>query len=231
MQLKKVTKSRQNEGKRGYEDACGLAHALELIGDRWALLVMRELMFGPRRFSELKADLPGISANVLTQRLGELEERGLVRRTRLPPPASVQVYEATDWGLEAAPVIRQLGRWAVRSLGHDPGRPVSHVSIMMSMQAMFDADRAGDFAARAGFRFGENGYFAEVRDGRIDVRRGETGRCDFVVTAEPEQVAGLLYGGAPLDSVKIDGDTAVAQRFVTLFPLPPKVEPPLQSPH
>src|SRR4030095_7502230 len=104
MQLKKLTK---NE-KRRYEDACGLAHALELIGERWALLVWRELMFGPRRFSDLKADLPGISANVLTQRLTELETRGLVRKTKLPPPASVQVYEATAWGLEAAPVIGQL---------------------------------------------------------------------------------------------------------------------------
>ena len=225
MKLEKTTKPRRSDGKRGYEDACGLAHALELIGERWALLVMRELMFGPRRFSELRADLPGISANVLTQRLAELEERGLVRRTRLPPPASVQVYEATEWGLEAAPVIRQLGRWAVRSQCHDPSRPVSHVSIMMSMETMFDPERAGDFAARAGFRFGANTYAADIRDGRIDVRRGELDHCDFVVTGEPEQVAGVLYGGAPLDSVALEGDIGLARRFVSLFPLPPKVEP------
>ena len=79
------------------------------------MLVLRELAYGPRRFSELKADLPGISANVLTQRLAELEDRGLVRKSKLPPPASVQVYEATDWGLEAMPVIASLGRWAARS--------------------------------------------------------------------------------------------------------------------
>lgn len=225
MELEKTTKSRRNEGKRGYQDACGLAHALELIGERWALLVMRELMFGPRRFSELKADLPAISANVLTQRLAELEERGLVRRTRLPPPASVQVYEATEWGLEAAPVLRELGRWAVRSLCHDTSRPVSHVSIMMSMQTMFDAKRAGEFAARAGFRFGENTYVADIRDSRMDVSRGVLDRCDFVITAEPEELASVLYGGAPLDSVAVEGDIALARRFVTLFPLPPKVEP------
>lgn len=223
MQLEKTTKSRLSEGKRGYDDACALAHALELIGERWALLVMRELMYGPRRFSELKADLPGISANVLTQRLAELEVRGLVRRTRLPPPASVQVYEATEWGLEAAPVLRQLGKWAVRSLGHDTGRPVSHVSIMMSMQAMFDAGRAGDLAARAGFRFGENTYVADIRDGRIDISRGPLDRCDFVVTAEPEQLAGVLYGGAPIGAIQVEGDRALAKRFKTLFPLPPKV--------
>ena len=223
MQLEKTTKPRRNEGKRGYEDACGLAHALELIGERWALLVMRELMFGPRRFSELKSDLPGISANVLTQRLGELEERGLVRKSRLPPPASVQVYEATEWGLEAAPVIRDLGRWAVRSLCHDPSRPVSHVSIMMSMQAMFDSERARGFATRAGFRLGQNTYVVDIHEGQIDVSRSPIERCDFVVTATADEVAGVLYGGAPIDAIKVEGDLALARRFVTLFPLPPKV--------
>lgn len=223
MELGKITKIRQNEGKRGYDDACGLAHALELIGERWALLVMRELMFGPRRFSGLRRDLPGISANVLTQRLAELEERGLVRRTKLPPPASVQVYEATEWGLEAAPVLRELGKWAVRSQCHDPSRPVSHVSIMMSMQTMFDPALAGDFTAKAGFRFGETTYTADIRDGRIEVKRGALDHCDFTVTAVPEEVAGLLYGGTPIDGISIEGDLALAKRFVTLFPLPPKV--------
>src|SRR5436190_4356095 len=101
--------ARRSEDRKRFEDACGLAHAMELIGERWAMLVLRELAYGPRRFSELRADLTGISANVLTQRLIELESRGLVRKTRLPPPASVQVYEATDWGLQAVPIIASLG--------------------------------------------------------------------------------------------------------------------------
>ena len=126
MQSEKITKR--------YDDACGLAHALELIGERWALLVLRELMLGPRRFSELKADLPGISANVLTQRLTELERRGLVRKTKLPPPASVQVYEATRWGMDARPLMGQLGKWAARSPLHDPSLPISHVSAMLSLE-------------------------------------------------------------------------------------------------
>src|SRR3982751_262146 len=103
VQLGKITKYRQNEEKRRYDDACGMAHALDLLGERWAMLVLRELAYGPRRFSELKADLQGISANVLTQRLTELETRGLVRKVKLPPPASIQVYQATLWGLEAVP--------------------------------------------------------------------------------------------------------------------------------
>jgi DNA-binding HxlR family transcriptional regulator len=223
VELGKVTKPRQSERKRGYDDACGLAHALELIGERWALLVMRELMFGPRRFSGLRRDLPGISANVLTQRLAELEERGLVRRTKLPPPASVQVYEATEWGLEAAPMLRALGKWAVRSQCHDPSRPVSPVSIMMSMQTMFQPGFANVFVARAGFRFGDTTYTADIHDGRIDVKRGPIENCDFTVTAAPEELAGVLYGAAPIDAISIEGDLALAKRFVTLFPLPPKV--------
>jgi DNA-binding HxlR family transcriptional regulator len=222
MQLEKLTKRSKAETKRGYEDACGVAHALDLIGERWAPLVLRELMLGPRRFSELRADLPGISANVLTQRLAELEERGLVRRTKLPPPASVQVYEATDWGLEAAPVMRALGRWAVRSPRHDATMFVSPVSIMMSMQTMFDPRRAAGFDARLAFRFGERSYVVEVVDCTMDVRQAPADGADAVIDAPPEAVAGILYGGAPLETVDIRGDKAVAERFRTLFDFPTK---------
>src|SRR5258707_11940452 len=172
MKLEKLTHSRQTEEKRRtYDDACGLAHALELLGERWAMLVMRELAYGPRRFSELKSDLHGISANVLTQRLSELEARGLVRKTRLPPPASVQVYEATEWGLEAIPVIASLGRWAARSPLHDPTLPMGHVSLIMSLQTLLSPQLAGDLSARIGFRLGEASYVVTVHDGRLDVER------------------------------------------------------------
>src|SRR5215217_6060233 len=115
MKLQKITnkkasleKSRQTH--RMYEDACGVAHALDLVGERWALLVMRELLFGPKRFSDLRDSLPGISANVLTQRLEGLEAAGVLLRRRLPPPASVQVYELTPWGYESEPIFQALGR-------------------------------------------------------------------------------------------------------------------------
>src|SRR5438270_10764234 len=155
MQSEKVTESRKKEEKRRYEDACGLAHAMELLGERWAMLVVRELAYGPRRFSELKADLQGISANVLTQRLTELESRGLVRKIKLPPPASVQVYEATEWGLEAVPVIASLGKWAARSPCHDPNQPMSHVSLIMSLQTLLSPALSKGLQARIGFRLGE----------------------------------------------------------------------------
>lgn len=223
MKSEKLTSKRQSEARRGYDDACGTAHALELIGERWSLLVLRELMLGPRRFSELRGDLPGISANVLTQRLAELEERGLVRRTKLPPPASVQVYEATQWGLEAEPIVQALGRWAARSPRHDPTLPISGVSILLSFRTMFDPAKAGDLDARIGFRFAETTYVVRIVDGTLTAARGGLSDCDVVFAGEPTILAGVVYGGLPLDNLEVTGDLALARRFINLFELPPKV--------
>src|SRR3954451_14639125 len=225
MKLQKLTKPRQNEEKRRtYDDACGLAHALELVGERWAMLVLRELAYGPRRFSELKADLQGISANVLTQRLTELESRGLVRKLRLPPPASVQVYEATEWGLEVFPVIASLGKWAARSPLHDPTLPMGHVSLIMSLQTLFSPALAQGLQVRIGFRFGDASYVLILHDGRLDVERSEPEGCDVIFTGKSNAVAGAIHGGAPLETIDVKGDMKLAKRFTTLFPLPPKVE-------
>lgn len=197
---------------------------MELLGERWAMLVLRELAYGPRRFSELKGDLVGISANVLTQRLTELEARSLVRKTRLPPPASVQVYEATDWGLEVVPLIASLGRWAARSPWHDPTLQMSHVSVMMSFQTLISPELAKGLDARIGFRFGETSYVATVRDGRLEVNRTKVEDCDVVFTGAPSDIAAVIHGGAPFDLIRVEGDMDLARRFVKLFPLPAKVE-------
>ena len=223
MQLEKITTKRKSEEKRRYDDACGLAHALELLGERWAMLVLRELAYGPRRFSELKADLQGISANVLTQRLSELEARRLVRRVKLPPPASVQVYQATDWGLEAVPVIASLGKWAARSPCHNPNQPMSHVSLIMSLQTLLSPVLAEGLNARIGFRFGEADYVTRLHDGRLDVQRGEVDDCDVLFVGTSSEVAAVIHGGAPFEMIRVEGDMALAKRFVALFPLPPKV--------
>src|SRR5947209_5680277 len=206
MQSEKITKQRQQQEKRRYDDACGLAHALELLGERWAMLVLRELAYGPRRFSELKTDLQGISANVLTQRLTELEARGLVRKVKLPPPASVQVYEATEWGLEAVPVIASLGRWAARSPCHDPTLPMSHVSVIMSLQTLLSPELAEGLDARIGFRLGDTSYVTSLRDGRLDVTRGEVAGCDVEFSGQPSEVAAVIHGGAPFETIRVDGD-------------------------
>src|SRR3954453_22844806 len=223
MKLQKLTQALQNEEKRRYDDACGLAHALELVGERWAMLVLRELAYGPRRFSDLKSDLHGISANVLTQRLSELEARGLIRKTRLPPPASVQVYEATEWGLEAAPVIAALGKWAARSPSHDPTLPMSHVAVMMSLQTLFSPERAGGLGARVGFQFGDVSYVATILPDRLGMERRSVDDSDVTFTGTPTEMAAVIHGGAPLEVVRVEGDRELAKRFITLFPLPPKV--------
>ena len=223
MELEKVTKLRKGDDKRRYEDACGLAHALDLLGERWAMLVLRELAYGPRRFSGLRRDLPGISANVLTQRLNELESRGLVRRTRLPAPASIQVYEATEWGLEAIPTIAALGRWAARSPLHDPTLSMSHVSLIMSLQTLISEERARGFNVRVAFHLGEANYVTTVQEGRLTVERRDCDDCAVTFIGPPTAVAAVIHGGAPLDLIQVEGDLALAKRFITLFPLPPKV--------
>src|SRR5689334_19836181 len=158
MKLEKITDKSEGRSKRHYEDACATAHALDLVGERWALLVMRELMLGPKRFSDLRESLPGISANVLTQRLEGLETAGILVRRKLPPPAATQVYELTEWGYESEPIFQAMGRWAARSPSHDPTLPFSTASLILSMRTMFDAKRAESMDARIGFRIGEETF-------------------------------------------------------------------------
>jgi DNA-binding HxlR family transcriptional regulator len=216
--------------RRRYEDACGAAHALDLVGERWALLVMRELMLGPKRFSDLRADLPGISANVLTQRLEGLEAAGVLVRRKLPPPASAQVYELTPWGYESEPIFQTLGRWAARSPQHDPTLPLSAVSLFLSFRTMLDPERARGLVARVGFRIGAETFLARLARGRIEIERGPLESVDVVFAGAAPAIAAAVYGGQPLAALEragmlaVDGDRALAERFVTLFPLPPKVE-------
>jgi DNA-binding HxlR family transcriptional regulator len=228
MKLEKITDKATRSSGRRYHDACGAAHGLDLVGERWALLVMRELMFGPRRFGDLKSDLCGLSANVLTQRLEGLEEAGIVRKKKLPPPASVQVYELTDWGREAQPVFEVLGRWAARSPRHDPSLPISAVSVMMSLRTMFDADKAGGLKARIGFVFADRSFVATLGDGELTSERVEIEACDVVFACAPAVVPEYVYGKRPLAEIEaegrmtVTGDRALAERFQTFFDLPDK---------
>ena len=196
---------------------------MELLGERWTMLVLRELAYGPRRFSELKADLKGISANVLAQRLTELDKRNLVRKTKLAPPASIQVYEATEWGLEAVPLIASLGRWAARSPWHNPTLQMSHVSVIMSLQTLLSPALAEGLDARIGFRFGDVTYVTTLRNGRLDVERGPVEDCDLEFSGTPSEIAAVIHGGAPLEMIEVKGDMELAKRFRPLFPLPPKI--------
>ena len=212
--------------KRSYEDGCAGAHALDLIGERWALLVVRELVLGPKRFTDLRAGLPGISPNVLTQRLTELEHAAIVRRRKLAPPASSRVYELTDWGQELGPIIMDLGRWAAQSPTLPRGAPLSIDSLILSLRTMFDAHAASGFTARYELRFGEDHFHAKVAGGRLTIARGNATQPDAVIEATAATLTALVYGGRKLaealrsGDLKIEGDKSAVKRFLTLFPLP-----------
>lgn len=228
MKLEKVTESPKGADKRRYDDACAATHGMDIIGERWALPVMRELMMGPRRFGELRKSLPLLSANVLTQRLAGLELSGIVRRIMLPPPASVQVYGLTPWGQEASPVFQALGRWAAKSPSHDPTRPFSPISLMLSLRTMFSPALAGDFRARIVFVIGEETFWLTVADGEMGIGRGGLDEADVTITAATHGVAAAVYGGVPLDALAADGmldiagDRALFERFATMLPMPEK---------
>lgn len=213
-------------GKRSYDDGCAAAHALELIGERWALLVVRELVLGPRRFTDLSNALPGISPNVLTQRLQDLEEASIIVRRKLPPPAASQVYELTDWGLELEPIIRDIGRWAARSPSKPQGLPLSINSLILSFRTMFSPEAARGLKASLELRLDDHSFRAEIAQGRLEIVPGSTDEPDVVIACEPNALAAVVYGGRkPAEAlrageIKIAGDKALFERFVTLFPLP-----------
>src|ERR1700694_602074 len=123
-------------GRRKYGEGCAVSHALDVIGERWALLVVRELLLGPKRFTDLRAGLDGISPNVLTQRLEELEQVAIVRRRKMAPPAGAWGYELTEWGTQLEPVVVALGRWAARS-PFLPEGPLGVDSLILSFRTMF----------------------------------------------------------------------------------------------
>jgi len=217
---------------RTYEDSCGVAHGLELIGERWALLVVRELMLGPKRFGDLKADLPGISANVLTHRLGELEGAGLLTRRKLPKPAAVWVYELTDWARELEPVMQQLGRWAARDPHHRKDLHFGVTSLILSLRTNFDATLADALQLTVALRPNDEPYTARVADRELVITPGEPESPDATISGDPRMFASVVYGGRPLDDavaagdLEVSGDADVAERFLALYTLPPVVEEP-----
>jgi DNA-binding HxlR family transcriptional regulator/putative sterol carrier protein len=211
--------------KRSYEDGCATAHALDLIGERWGLLVVRELLLGPKRFTDLRAGLPGISPNVLTQRLDELERTAIVQRRKLPAPAAAWVYELTDWGLQLESVVMALGRWAARS-PFLPQAGLNVDSLILSFRTMFDPDAAAGFSASIEFRIGEDRFRAHVNRGRMELVRGSADQVDAIIESDSDVLASVVYGDRKFfdalraGDLKVEGDKAIAKRFLTLFPLP-----------
>jgi DNA-binding HxlR family transcriptional regulator len=229
MKLQKETKLSEAGHGRWYADACGTAFAMELVGERWSMLIIRELMLGGRRFSDLRRVLPGISAKVLTERLEALGQAGVLVKRQIAEPVPMQVYELTEWGYHAEPAIQELGRWAARSVAHDPTLPLSPVSLMLSMRTMVDKDKARTFDATIGFDVRGETFLAELKDGQLPIRRGDPSSAQAIFRApDAPVIAALLYGKVPMAELEpaglaVEGDRQLAQRYVDLFELPPKI--------
>jgi DNA-binding HxlR family transcriptional regulator len=211
---------------RTYGDGCSIARGLDLVGERWALLVVRELLLGPKRYTDLRRGLPNASPNVLSQRLDELERVGVLRRRTLPPPAASRVYELTDWGRELEETVLSLGRWAARSPEPPGDAPVvSADSVVLALRARFDPGAADGLRARYDLRLGEDRFRIEVADDRIEAVRGDADHADATIDTDPDTLNAVLWKGRSLAAAKrsgkltVAGDAAAVARFVRLFPL------------
>ena len=211
---------------RTYGDGCAIARGLDVVGERWGLLVVRELLLGPKRYTDLRRGLPNASPNVLSQRLGELERAGVVRRRKLPPPAGTRVYELTDWGRELEETVISLGRWAARSPSGLSEGPIGADSMILALRSRFDSGAAHDLRARYELRLGDDRFRIEVADDEFDAARGEADQADATIDTDPDTLAAVLWGGRPLAEAQrsrkmtIDGDKTAVERLLRLFPMP-----------
>lgn len=216
--------------KRTYGDACGIARALDLVGERWALMIVRELLLGPKRFTDIREGLPHLSPDVLAQRLRELEQAGVVQHRKLLPPAASQVYELTERGHALEPVLIALGRWGGANCAPSPDElGMSLDAHIVSLRTLFVPALAEGFDARIELRLGEHRFRAEVADGQVEVERGELPAPDATIATSPATLIDLIHGHLKLGEalragdVAIEGDRKIAARFLTLFPLPEPV--------
>ena len=220
---------------RTYGDGCGIAHALDLIGERWALLVVRELLLGPKRFTDLRGGLPSASTNVLSQRLRELEQAGIVRRRKLPPPAGSSVYELTDWGRELKPIVLSLGTWAVRSPSFPDDAPVGTDSVVLALGTFFDADAAGGLDARYELRLDDGTFVVRIADGTIELDRGSDQDPDAIIETDAATFSAVVWKGRELAAAEragdlaITGDRRLVDRLLGLFPRPEPAGPAARS--
>jgi DNA-binding HxlR family transcriptional regulator len=212
--------------KRSYGDACRLAYALDLVGERWALLIVRELLLGPKRFTDLRHGLPKASPNILSERLRELEQGGVVHRRKLPPPAASQVYELTEWGRELEPVVTKLGAWGARSPLAPEHEEIGTDSIVLALRSLFDPDAAAGLRQSYELRLGDERFRVDVAGGELGLERGEVEDPAVAIETDAPTLAGLLTGQLPLEDALESGAAAIqgskkeVRRFLGLFPMP-----------
>jgi len=218
--------------KRSYGDRCGVARALDLVGERWALLVVRELLLGPKRFTDLRAGLPNLGPDVLSQRLRDLEAIGVVRRAKLPPPAATQVYELTDWGHELEPVVLGLGAWGSRAPFPGGDARLGVDSAVLALKTLFDPAAAGSIDEEFELRLDGERFRTQVANGKLAVARGGAQNPLAVIDTDPGTLARVLWHGRKIAAalrsgdLRIEGDRSAARRFLALFPAPTPAPPP-----
>jgi DNA-binding HxlR family transcriptional regulator len=212
---------------RSYAQLCGIATALDVIGDRWALLVLRDLLLGPLRFVDLADGLPGIGTNTLTARLKDLEAAEVIRRRLLPRPDRAAVYELTDYGRELEPILLALGRWGTRSMGRLPADVATRSRWLVA--AMLAFHNEGQRVARPTtweLRLTDGPFAVRAHDTQLSVSAGAADTADLVVTTDDTTLHRLLTRQlSPAEAtrtglVTLDGDAAALPRLVGLFTFP-----------
>jgi len=204
---------------RSYDQFCGIARALDLVGERWALLVIRDLILGPKRFTDLRRGLPGIGTNVLAARLEELGRAGVVARRTLPPPAASAVYELTDYGRALEGPLLALGRWGASSMGQrQPEQALRSEWLGVALKAFFRPEAAADLVAEIELRFDDGTLLARLDHGTLVVVPGSPNGADLVLTTEVETLIAYLAGAdVPPVALAPQGDTALLEQLPRIF--------------
>jgi DNA-binding HxlR family transcriptional regulator len=202
--------------KKRYDQYCPVAHALDLVGERWALLVVRELMHGPKRYTDLAEHLRGIGTNILASRLRDLEACGIVAKRTLPPPAASRVYELTDYGRDLRTVMRELALWGARSLGP----PTDEDELFPGWLENAVDTVLGPIALPGRFEFRVGDEVASLVDG--EAQAGSIDDPDVVVEADPEGIF-HMFVDRRLDLVKVEGDRRLLERLIEVAPTPVEV--------
>lgn len=211
--------------KREYGQFCGLVRALELVGERWALLIVRDLLVSPKRFTDLLHGLPRIPTNILSARLKELEQAGIVRRRVLPRPSGAVVYELTEYGTELEDIVLRLGRWGAKALTQPgPEDIVTVDSMLMAMRATFHPEAAQGLTVSYELRMGPIVLHVRIDNGQLQVAPGALPEADLVIETGPAIKALMAGELSPADaiangSVRLTGDPRLLSRFVETFHL------------
>jgi DNA-binding HxlR family transcriptional regulator len=212
---------------RSYGKYCGLAHALELVGERWALVLVSDLLRGPKRFTDLQRGQPRIPSNVLSARLKELEDAGVVRRRVLPRPASGVGYELTEYGRELEEIVLRLGLWGAQSMPEPrPDEIVTADTLLLALRSTFRPEAARELRASYELRVGEIVVHARIDHGSLEVDEGSLGEPDLILetdTSLHRLLTGELTPGEAIrsGSIRVKGKRELLARFVDVFHIPP----------